>query len=109
MDIMCVLINIIIIGTIAIVIGIVVCICITSRLYWLFKILHAYKVHITPINLYLVVDILVMIRPKPTKGSDVHNNPTARVPFYGLVCLSNAFSHWVSPHTIIGVGPPGKG
>ena len=50
-----------------------------------------------------------MIRPKPTKGSDVHNNPTARVPFYGLVCLSSAWGHWVSPHTVIGVGPPGPG
>ena len=27
-----------------------------------------------------------MIRPRPTKGSDVHNNPTSCVPFYGLVC-----------------------
>ena len=38
----------------------------------------------------------------------VHNNPTACVPFYGLVCLSSAWGHWVSPHTIIGVGPPGQ-
>ena len=32
---------------------------------------------------------------------------TSYVPFYGVVCLSSAWGHWVSPHTILGVGPPG--